>query len=123
MAEAAFKLTALAPVLHVKDMTAALAYYRDKLGFNVTFSWQEPPRYVCLRLDDVSIHLNSYVPPAGPSHVAIFCKGVDALHDQFVARGVAIAEPIKSEPYGMREFVVTDPDGHRLVFGQGTGEH
>jgi uncharacterized glyoxalase superfamily protein PhnB len=123
MAEAAFKLTNLAPVLHVKDMTAALAYYRDKLGFDVTFSWKEPPRYVCLRLDDVSIHLNSYVPPLGPSHVAIFCKGVDALYEQCVARGIAIAEPIKNEPYGMREFVVTDPDGHRLVFGQGTGEH
>jgi len=123
MAEAAFRLTALAPVLHVKDMPAALAYYRDKLGFNVTFSWKEPPRYVCLRLDDVSIHLNFYVPPAGPSHVAIFCKGVDALYAQFAARGVAITEPITNEPYGMREFVVTDLDGHRLVFGQGTGEH
>jgi uncharacterized glyoxalase superfamily protein PhnB len=123
MVEAAFKLTNLAPVLHVKDMPTALAYYRDKLGFNVTFSWQEPPRYVCLCLDDVSIHLNSYVPPEGASHLAIFCKGVDALHEQFVARGVTITEPITDEPYGMREFVITDPDGHRLVFGQGTGEH
>jgi uncharacterized glyoxalase superfamily protein PhnB len=123
MAEAAFKLTALAPVLHVKDMTAALAYYRDKLGFKVTFSWKEPPRYVCLRLDDVAIHLNSYVPPEGPSHVAIFCTGVDALHERFVARGVAIAEPLTNEAYGMREFAVIDPDGHRLAFGQGTGEH
>jgi uncharacterized glyoxalase superfamily protein PhnB len=123
MAETAFKLTALAPVLHVKDMSAALAYYRDKLGFKVTFSWKEPPRYVCLRLDDVSIHLNSYVPPEGASHVAIFCTGVDALYEQFVARGVTIIDPIKDEPYGMREFAVSDPDGHRLVFGQGTGEH
>jgi uncharacterized glyoxalase superfamily protein PhnB len=123
MAEATFKLTALAPVLHVRDMQAALAYYRDKLGFAVTYSWKEPPRYVCLQLDDVSIHLNCFVPPESAAHVAIFCKGVDALHDQFVARGVAIAEPLRDEPYGMREFVVTDPDGHRLVFGQGTGDH
>jgi uncharacterized glyoxalase superfamily protein PhnB len=123
MAEAAFELVGLAPVLHVKDMIAALAYYRDTLGFAVTFTWKEPPRYVCLRLDDVSIHLNSYVPPEGPSHVAIFCKGVDALYERLASRGVAFAEPITNEPYGMREFVVTDPDGHRLVFGQGTGEH
>src|ERR1700683_3269709 len=107
MAGAAFKLTGLAPVLHVKDMTAALAYYRDKLGFNVTFSWKEPPRYVCLCLDDAAIHLNSYVPPEGASHVAFFCRGVDALYEQFVARGVPITEPITNEPYGMREFVVS----------------
>lgn len=123
MAAVAFKLTGLAPVLHVKDMSAALAYYRDKLGFAVTFTWEEPPRYVCLCLGDCSIHLNAYVPPAAPSHVAIFCKGVDALYDQLVARGVAIAVPIADRPYGMRDFGVDDPDGHRLDFGQGISEH
>lgn len=120
MAEAAFKLTALAP-----SCTSRTCRWRSPITATSSAlrSRSAPPRYVCLRLDDVSIHLNSYVPPAGPSHVAIFCKGVDALYEQFAARGVAITEPITNEPYGMREFVVTDPDGHRLVFGQGTGEH
>ena len=123
MPSPAFKISGHATVLHVKDMPAALAYYRDKLGFSITFTWEEPPRYVCLRLDDAAIHLNAYVPPAGPSHIAIFCKGVDALYEQLVGRGVEITEPIQNEPYGMRDFVVTDPDGHRLVFGQGISEH
>src|ERR1700739_3125243 len=64
MAEADFQVTGHATVLHVKDMPTALAFYRDKLGFIVSFSWEDPPRYVCLRLDEASIHLNSYVPPA-----------------------------------------------------------
>ena len=110
------------PFLHVKDMPAALTYYRDKLGFAVTFSWEEPPRYVCLCLGDCAIHLNSYVPPAGPSHIAIFCKGIDALYARLIGRGVDIIEPIGDRDYGMRDFVVTDPDGHRLVFGQGISE-
>jgi uncharacterized glyoxalase superfamily protein PhnB len=123
MSEPAFQITGHATVLHVKDMDAALAFYRDKLGFAVTFTWDDPPRYICLCLGDAAIHLNSYVPPAGPSHVAFFCKGVDALYAQLVARGTGIAEPIQDEPYGMRDFVVIDPDGHRLVFGQGISEH
>jgi uncharacterized glyoxalase superfamily protein PhnB len=123
MTDPAFQITGHATVLHVKDMPAALAYYRDKLGFTVTFTWEEPPRYVCLHLGDAAIHLNSYTPPAAPSHVSIFCKGVDALYAQLVARGTKITEPIQDEPYGMRDFVVTDPDGHRLVFGQGISEH
>jgi uncharacterized glyoxalase superfamily protein PhnB len=122
MAEPDFQVTGHATVLHVKDMATALAFYRDKLGFTVTFSWEEPPQYICLCLGDAAIHLNAYTPPAGPSHVAIFCKGIDALYTQLVAHGVGITEPIADRPYGMRDFAVTDPDGHRLVFGQGTSE-
>jgi uncharacterized glyoxalase superfamily protein PhnB len=122
MAEPDFQVTGHATVLHVNDMPRALAFYRDQLGFTVSFSWQDPPRYVCLRLDEAAIHLNSYVPPEGPSHVAIFCKGIDALYAQLMARGVSITEPIGDRPYGMRDFAITDPDGHRLAFGQGTSE-
>jgi uncharacterized glyoxalase superfamily protein PhnB len=39
------------------------------------------------------------------------------------ARGVAIAVPIADRPYGMRDFSVDDPDGHRLDFGQGHSEN
>jgi uncharacterized glyoxalase superfamily protein PhnB len=123
VADPAFQVIGHATVLHVKDMPTALAYYRDKLGFAVTFTWEDPPRYVCLCLGDCAIHLNSYVPPAGLSHVAIFCKGVDALYAQLGARGVDVAEPIADRDYGMRDFTVIDPDGHRLVFGQGISEH
>jgi len=123
MTDPAFQVTGQAAVLHVKDMPAALAYYRDKLGFTVSFTWEDPPRYICLRLGDASIHLSSHAPPAGPSHVCIFCSGVDALHAQLVARGVKIEVPIADRPYGMRDFDIIDPDGHRLVFGQGISEH
>ena len=123
MAEPDFQVTGHATVLHVKDMPTALAFYRDKLGFTVTFTWEEPPRYVCLCLDDAAIHLNSYVPPAGPSHVCIFCEGIDALYAQLTARGVPIVEPIGDRAYGMRDFAITDPDGHRLEFGQGISDN
>jgi uncharacterized glyoxalase superfamily protein PhnB len=118
MADRSFEMTGHATVLHVKDMPASLAYYRDRLGFSVTFTWEEPPRYACLCLGDCAIHLNSYVPPAGPSHIAIFCKGIDAFYTELNARGVKVVEPIADRPYGMRDFAVTDPDGHRLVFGE-----
>jgi uncharacterized glyoxalase superfamily protein PhnB len=123
MAEAAFQITGHATVLHVADMAAALAYYRDVLGFGITFSAEEPPQYVCLCLGDCAIHLNSYVPPAGPSHVCIFCKGIDRLYARLTTHGAKIVEPIADRPYGMRDFAITDPDGHRLVFGQAISEH
>jgi uncharacterized glyoxalase superfamily protein PhnB len=122
MEKAAFQITGHATVFHVRDMPAALAYYRDKLGFTITFGWEDPPRYVCLCLGDCAIHLNSYELPAAPSVVCIFCKGLDALHEDVAARGAHITRGMTTHPYGMRDFVVTDPDGHELIFGQGTSE-
>ena len=123
MAEPDFQVTGHATVLHVKDMAPALTFYRDKLGFTVSFSWDEPAQYVCLCLGDAAIHLNSYVPPAGPSHICIFCTGIDAFYARLVASGVNVTEPIADRAYGMRDFNVTDPDGHCIVFGQGISEH
>jgi len=123
MTDPGFQITGHAAVLHVRDMPEALAFYRDKLGFTVSFTWEEPPRYLCLCLGDAAIHLNAYVPPAGPSAVCIFCKGIDALYAQLTARGVNIIEPIDDRDYGMRDFAVADPDGHRLIFGQSISEH
>jgi uncharacterized glyoxalase superfamily protein PhnB len=123
MSSPEFQITGHATVLHVKDMQTALAYYRDKLGFTVSFTWEDPPRYICLCLGDAAIHLNSYSPPAATTVVCIFCRGVDALHDNLSARGANISRQMMTHPYGMRDFIVTDPDGHQLVFGQGTSEH
>lgn len=44
--------------------------------------------------------------------------GVDKLHADFVANGAVILQSPINRPYGMREFVVATPDGHRIVFGQ-----
>jgi len=120
MADPAFQITGHATVLHVKDMQAALSCYRDKLGFSIQFTWEEPPQYVCLCRGDAAIHLNAYQPPAAASVVCIFCKGVDALHDDLAARGANISRETTTHPYGMRDFIVTDPDGHQLIFGEGT---
>jgi len=115
---ASFEITGLAAVLRVKDMQVSLAYYRDRLGFTVSFTWDDPPHYACLCLGHADLHLNAYEPPASSSIVCIFCKGIDALHGDFLERGAHVARPPADEPYGMREFEVIDPDGHRLVFGQ-----
>jgi uncharacterized glyoxalase superfamily protein PhnB len=77
----------------------------------------DPPYYACLNRGDADIHLNTYA-PAGKSIVCIFCTGVDALHADLAARGANITRLPATEPYGMREFNVSDADGHTLVFGE-----
>src|SRR3954451_16510108 len=104
------RIEAVAPVLQVNDVQAALAYYRDALGFTVDFTWRDPPTYAGLEWDQVEIHL-AKGEPRSPSTAAFFCRGLDALFQQFKSNGARIVGPITVEPYGMREFSVTDLDG------------
>ena len=111
------RLDALAPVLRVADLPASLGFYIERLGFRMDFVWGDPPGYVCLSRDGICLHLSSY---AGSTAgvVCFFCEGIDALYEDFGARGAPVGRPPADQPYGMREFEFEDPDGHRLVFGE-----
>ena len=44
-------------IFTVKDVMASLAYFRDKLGFDVAFEYGKPAYYVGLCSGEVSLHL------------------------------------------------------------------
>ena len=46
---------------------------------------------------------------------------VDEVYAEFNERGAVILSPIANKPWGIRDFTVVTPDGHRIVFGQLTG--
>jgi uncharacterized glyoxalase superfamily protein PhnB len=110
-----------ATIFTVQDLVASVAYYRDKIGFDVTFQYGEPPFYACLCRDKVSLHLRDanrnakWV--AGNGAIAVFVDDVDSLHVDLVKRGAKVLQAPRDYAYGMRDFDVADPDGNRLTFG------
>jgi catechol 2,3-dioxygenase-like lactoylglutathione lyase family enzyme len=112
-----------AAVFTVRDIAAALAWYRDSLGFTVTFQWGEPLNYVCLCRDKVNLHLRTVgigrVEP-GMSCLCLFVSDVDADHAELTGRGVVATAP-EDRAYGMRDFDVLDADGNRLIYGMAIG--
>jgi uncharacterized glyoxalase superfamily protein PhnB len=118
-------MTGAATVLTVRDVEKSIAYYRDALGFAVTFQYGEPTYYACLCRDEVALHLREAGGPESlPGHgcVCIFVEDVDALHAQLVARAAKVVKPPQDYDYGMRDFDVVDLDGNQLVFGMATGK-
>ena len=112
-----------ATVFVVADVAKSTEYYRDVLGFTVTFEWGTPASYVCLCRDEVALHLNSASRTRRlPGHgaVCVFVGDVDAVYAELAARGASIAKPPQDWDYGMRDFDVTDPDGNQLTFGTGS---
>jgi uncharacterized glyoxalase superfamily protein PhnB len=52
------------------------------------------------------------------SYVAyINVDDIDALHGELLSRGAAIRTAPETKPWGMREFTLETPDGHRMTFG------
>ena len=115
------KLTAFASVFTVTDVGRSLAFYLERLGFIEEFKLGDPPTYAIIERDMVQLHLmpaSQAAEALGLSSIYVFVAGVDALHDQLVARGCPIDSAPQDYFYGMREMSVRDPDGNRLTFGE-----
>ncbi|MDM0111309.1 VOC family protein [Variovorax sp. J22R133] len=111
-------------VLAVPDLQRSTAYFRDALGFTV--AW-EPERtdWQLVRRGSVSImmgHCPDALPPAQTGDHSYFAylhvDDADALHGEWVQRGAIVMHPPIDREWGMREFAVRTPDGHRLMVGQ-----
>lgn len=121
----------ITPNLVVRDLAASLAFYRDVLGFTISMSVPDAAPYVFVGLerDGVPVFLNDVkaaehdfpamasTPPGGTCTMFFIVTEVDALH-AVVAPKAKVVMPLKTQFYGMREFAVTDPDGHVITFAE-----
>ncbi len=102
----------IAPVVTVHDLDAALTRYR-RLGFATEV--YAPARYGFAERGGVQLHLVQDDPddPGGTGGVVyVYVSDADALRADWAAAGVEgrFMGP-HDTPYGLREFVYTDPDG------------
>jgi len=114
------RFQSVSPFLGVEDLPAALAFYRDKLGFSLAWEWGQPAEMAAVCRDAVELTLatRSDAKPGGISRLYLQVGGVDSYHAQLQAAGVAISVAIDDRPYGMRDFSIIDPAGNVLCFGQ-----
>ena len=107
------------PNLEVVDLTGATAFLRDVLGFEVEVD--EPDfGLVLLSRGEVGLALVRAATPGVNESTAgyISVTGVDELHDQVVRLGAHVVVGLTDHPWGLRDFVVEIPGGHRLAFGE-----
>lgn len=110
-------------VLAVRDLNVATRYYKDVLGFT-----EDPIRadgWSFLTRDAFRIMLGECpdVTPASElgdhSYIAYWnVEGVDQLFAEFSAKGALISSRPTDKPWGLREFGLRTPDGHRITCGE-----
>lgn len=119
------RMAGSATVFVVSDIATSLAYYRDVLGFEVTFEYGAPPSYACLCRDEVALHLLAAAATKrlpGQGGLCIFVTDVDRIYAEVTGRGARPINQPEDRDYGMRDFDIVDADGNQLTFGMGISE-
>ena len=122
---AAGSILGIAPQFLVDDLDRAVAYYRDRLGFEVDFIYDS--FYASVSRDGCAIHLKHAAKVAADrtnrkqnehldAHIAV--SDARVLHAELLSRGAVVIRPIEERPWASVDFYVEDPDGYILCFSQ-----
>jgi predicted enzyme related to lactoylglutathione lyase len=111
-------------VLAVRDLETSTRYYMDVLGFTRDFG-DGSDGWSFLSRDRARVmlgHCADAVPASDvPDHSWFLYLNVDdadELHAEIAGRGGEVLSAPVTRPWGLREFMVRTPDGHRITFGQ-----
>ena len=126
------EIASIAPLFIVKNVPAALAFYRDRFGFDITFQGPEPDDifFGIVRRGGAMILFKDVGVDPVPNYTRDIKQGIarwdayldvpdpDALAAEFSSRGVEFFEPLTDTTDGLRGFEVQDADGYVLFFGR-----
>lgn len=124
------ELTSIYPFFIVDDVMMAIAFYRDRLGFEVTLLGPaDDPYFAIVKRDRVSIMIKAILPEVPPLpnpsrhpwarwDAFVHTPDPDGLAEEFTSRGVVFHEPLGVNSDQLRGFEVKDVDGYVLYFGR-----
>lgn len=126
------EIKGIAPFFIVRDVPNALAFYRDKLGFDITFQGPEEndiffgivqrgAAMIMMKeigVDPIPNHTRDIKQGIAPWDAYIYVPDPDALANEFASRGVIFDLPIQNNSDNLRGFQVKDEDGYVLYFGR-----
>lgn len=130
------EIAGIAPFFIVKNVPAALMFYRDRLGFDITF--QGPTKddifFGIVQRGAAMIMMKAIGVDPVPNYTRDIKKGIarwdaylyvpdpDALAEEFSSRSVEFFLPLSNSQDNLRGFEVKDADGYLLYFGRPNNE-
>jgi catechol 2,3-dioxygenase-like lactoylglutathione lyase family enzyme len=126
------QISGISPFFIVSDVRTSLAFYRDRLGFEITFEGPEPDDvfFGIVSRGGAQILMKEVGVAPVPNYTRDIKQGIarwdafvsvpdpDALAAEFASRNVEFFEPLKDTDDGLRGFEIKDADGYLLFFGR-----
>lgn len=127
------EISGIAPFFIVRNVPAALRFYRDSLGFDITFQGpcEDDIFFGIVQRGATMIILKEVGVDPIPNYTRDIKKGIarwdaylhvpdpDALAAEFSLRDVSFFQPLQdNHDDGLRGFEIEDADGYILFFGR-----
>jgi uncharacterized glyoxalase superfamily protein PhnB len=121
-------LNSIEAQLFVANLKSSCDFYTNKLGFAVQFIHGDPPSYGQVIRDNARLNLKLVFEPVFAGDVrkrehllsASITVGtaneINQLFLSYQAAGVSFHQALKSEPWGAKTFIVSDPDENLILF-------
>ena len=130
--DTATEIGGASPQFIVRDVPATLAFYRDKLGFEVTFEGPEPDdiffgivqrgramiMFKDVDMDPVPNNTRDIGHGIAPWDAYIYVPDPDALYEEFASRDVDFRVTLGDNSDNLRGFEVREINGYVLYFGR-----
>lgn len=112
------------PHLFYSDVSAATEWLTRVFGFTEHYHYGEPPQGAQLALGHAVVMLAGTRPGrttpaaagAATQYVSVFVEDVDAHYARTRQHGAEIVEELNETPYGERQYVARDLEGHHWLF-------
>jgi catechol 2,3-dioxygenase-like lactoylglutathione lyase family enzyme len=111
--------------LRTTDLAASIRFYTTRAGLTLDFQYED--FYAGIRAGDQVFHLKrvdekdpsiEFVDRGGHFHLYLETDDVQATATAIRAKGVPLVTDVHDTPWGTREFVIKDDQGHTLYFGE-----
>lgn len=126
------QISGISPFFIVNHVPTALAFYRDRFGFEITFQGPDPDDifFGIVRRGGAQILLKHVGVAPVPNYTRDVRQGIarwdafvsvpdpGALAAEYASRGVEFFQPLRDTEDGLRGFEVKDADGYLLFFGR-----
>jgi uncharacterized glyoxalase superfamily protein PhnB len=126
------EISGIAPFFIVKDVPAALKFYHERFGFDITFQGpteddiffgivQRGAAMIMMKdigVDPVPNYTRDIKKGIAPWDAYMYVPDPDALAAEFSSRGVEFIRPLHNNSDDLRGFEVKDADGYVLYFGR-----
>lgn len=113
-----FTIKQMSTQLQVTNLERAIAFYTQKLGFEVQFRFED--FYAGIFKDGCFIHLKLNDQPLAPKageelEMMLTIDNIRQVYDELLAKGIHFTQTLRQMPYGS-EFYIADPDGNVIAF-------
>ncbi len=109
------------PILNVSSVEKSIAHYTQVLGFKADWDWpadEADKTFASVTNGAVTVFLCEGGQGGAGVWTFYHVANIDALHRNYRKTGAEVMQEPRDEPWGMREMLVKDIDGHVMRIAQ-----